>query len=197
MDSFELNKILGAVLGTCLVLLSLNITAGALFAPQKPAKPGYDIVVPEKPAEEGKPPAPEEPIAKLLASADLKRGEAAAKKCMACHTFQKGGPNLVGPNLWGIVNRPKASVANFNYSQSMRAKGGNWGFEELNEYLLNPRKVVPGTIMNFPGITRASERADVILYLNSLSDNPAPLPKAAAAPGATQQAARAGQATQR
>jgi cytochrome c len=193
MDSFELNKILGAVLGTCLVLLSLNITAGALFAPQKPAKPGYDIVVPEKPAEDGKPAAPEEPIAKLLASADLKRGEAAAKKCAACHTFQKGGPNLVGPNLWGVVNRPKASVANFNYSQSMRTKGGAWGFEELNEFLLNPRKVVPGTSMNFPGISRGSERADLILYLNSLSDNPAPLPKAAAAPASPpQQAAQAG-----
>jgi cytochrome c len=115
MDSFELNKILGAVLGTCIVLLSLNITAGALFAPQKPAKPGYNIVVPEKPAEDGKPAAPEEPIAKLLANADVKRGEAAAKKCIACHTFQKGGPNLVGPNLWGIVNRPKAGIANFNY----------------------------------------------------------------------------------
>ncbi|HXF88603.1 MAG TPA: cytochrome c family protein [Xanthobacteraceae bacterium] len=197
MDSFELNKILGAVLGTCLVLLSLNITAGALFAPQKPAKPGYNIVVPEKPVDDGKPAAPEEPIAKLLASADLKRGEAAAKKCIACHTFQKGGPNLVGPNLWGIVNRPRASVANFNYSPAMRAKGGNWGFEELNDYLLNPRKMVPGTIMNFPGITRGSERADLILYLNSLSDNPAPLPKAAAAPGAAQQAAQAGQTTQR
>ncbi len=198
MDSFELNKILGAVLGTCLVLLSLNIAAGALFAPQKPAKPGYNIVVPEKPAEDGKPAAPEEPIAKLLASADLKRGEAAAKKCIACHTFQKGGPNLVGPNLWGIVNRPKASVANFNYSQAMRAKGGNWGFEELNEYLLNPKKMVPGTNMNFPGITRAPERADLILYLNSLSDNPAPLPKAASAPAAApQQAAQAGQATRR
>jgi cytochrome c len=192
MDSFELNKILGAVLGTCLVLLSLNIAAGALFAPQKPAKPGYDIVVPEKPAEDGKPAAPEGPIAKLLASADVKRGEAAAKKCIACHTFQKGGPNLVGPNLWGIVNRAKASVANFNYSQAMRAKGGNWSFEELNDYLLNPKKMVPGTNMNFPGITRASERADVILYLNSLSDNPAPLPKAAAAPvTAPQQAAQA------
>jgi cytochrome c len=198
MDSFELNKILGAVLGTCLVLLSLNITAGALFSPQKPAKPGYNIVVPEKPAEDGKPAGPEEPIGKLLASADLKRGEAAAKKCMACHTFQKGGANLVGPNLWGIVNRPKASVANFNYSQAMRAKGGNWGFEELNEYLANPRKMVPGTIMNFPGITRGSERADLILYLNSLSDNPAPLPKAAAAPtSAPVQAAQAGQAVQR
>jgi cytochrome c len=192
MDSFELNKILGAVLGTCLVLLSLNITAGALFSPHKPAKPGYDIAVPEKPADGGKPAVPDEPIANLLASADLKRGENAAKKCIACHTFTKGGTNLVGPNLWSIINRAKATVAGFNFTAAMKSKGGNWTFEELDAYLKNPRAMVPGTAMNFPGIPRATERADVILYLNSLSDAPAPLPKAAAAPATPAPAAQSG-----
>src|SRR5262245_36476082 len=116
MDSFEINKVLGAVLATCLVLLSLNIASGALFAPHKPAKPGYNIEVREHPTEEAKPGQQEEPIATLLASADATRGETVAKKCIACHTFNKGGNNLVGPNLWGIVNRPRASVAGFNYS---------------------------------------------------------------------------------
>ena len=110
MDSFELNKILGAVLGCCLILLSLNITAGAIFAPHKPAKPGYDIAVQEAApgGKPGAPAAPEEPITKLLASADVGRGEASAKKCIACHTFGKGEPNRVGPNLWGVVGRAKA-----------------------------------------------------------------------------------------
>ena len=186
MDSFEINKVLGAVLATCLVLLSLNIAASALFAPHRPAKPGYNIVVPDRPAETAKPGQQEEPIATLLASADIKRGEAAAKKCIACHTFNRGGNNLVGPNLWGIVNRPRASGAAFNYSAAMKAKGGNWTIDELSAYLLNPRSVVPGTAMIFPGIPRGSERADLIAFLNAQSDNPAPLPKAAdGSPGAT------------
>jgi cytochrome c len=189
MDSFELNKILGAVLGTCLVLLSLNITANAIFAPHKPAKPGYDIAVQEAaPAgKPGAPAAPEEPIAKLLASADMGRGEASAKKCVACHTFGKGEPNRVGPNLWGIVGRDKASVAGFNYSAAMKGQKGNWTIEDLNNYLKNPKAMVPGTNMNFAGIPRATERADLLTFLNSKADNPAPLPKAADA-GANQHA---------
>ena len=184
MDSFEINKIIGAVLGTCLVLLSLNIAAGALFSPHKPAKPGYNIEVPEHPTEAAKPTQQEEPFATLLASADVKRGENSAKKCIACHTFQKGGKSLVGPNMWGIVNRPKSSIADFNYSPAMKGKTGNWTIDDLNMYLKNPRGMVPGTAMNFPGLPKGAERADVVAYLNTLADNPAPLPKAAAAPAA-------------
>ena len=124
------------------------------------------------------------PIEQLLAKADLGRGENSAKKCAACHTFNKGGRNLVGPNLWGIIGRPKASEAGFNYSAAMKSKGGNWTIEELSQFINNPKGVVPGTNMTFGGIQRPSERADLIAYLNSLSDSPAPLPKAAEAPGA-------------
>lgn len=184
MDSFELNKIMGALLGTCLVLLSLNITAGAIFSPGKLEKPGYDIAVPETPA--GGVPAgpaePEKPIAELLASSDVAKGENSAKKCAACHTFTKGGPNRVGPNLWGLVNRPKASVAGFNYSAAMKGKSGEWTYDDLNKYLTNPKAFVPGTNMQFAGINRGSERADVINYLHTLADSPGPLPKAAEAP---------------
>jgi len=187
MDSDEINKYLMAFLSTCLVLLSLNIAAGALFSPPKPAKPGYEIAVTEEPAKGAGPAAPaeQEPIGKLLATADPARGETAARKCAACHTFGKGEPNKVGPNLWGIVGRPRASVPNFNYSAAMKAKGGNWTIDDLNTYLINPKAMIPGTNMTFAGLPRGSERADVIAFLNTRADNPAPLPKAAEAAPAT------------
>ena len=181
MDSFEINKILGAILFTCLVMLSLNIAAGAMFSPAKPAKPGYEVAVTEEPAQGAKPEAtaPAEPIEKLLASASVEKGEQAAKKCVACHTFTKGGPNRVGPNLWGIINRPKASEAGFAYSDAIKSKGGNWTIDDLNAFLTSPRGYAPGTKMTFVGLPRGTERADIIAYLNSLADSPAPLPKAA------------------
>jgi cytochrome c len=194
MNSFELNKVLGAILGTCLVLLALNIAAGALFAPEKPAKPGYAIAV--KTLGEGENPAakaPEEPIEKLLASASVEKGEATAKQCQACHTFNKGGPNRVGPNLWGIVGDERGKDrGGFNFSAAMKAKGGKWTYDELNKFLANPRGYIPGTAMTFAGISRAQQRADVIGFLRTLSDSPLPLPKAAdAAPAKPPEATKA------
>jgi cytochrome c len=183
MDSFELNKVLGAILGTCLFVLALNIVAGSLFAAPKPAKPGYEIAVAEQPAAGGAAAAAqEEPIEKLLASASPERGENSAKKCQACHTFNKGEPNRVGPNLYGVVGRDRGSLPGFNYSAAMKARGGKWTVEELNAFLTNPRGSIPGTSMTFAGLPRGSERADVITFLNSKSDHPAQLPKAAEAP---------------
>jgi cytochrome c len=186
MDSFELNKILGAILATCLFILALNIAANALFTAPKPQKPGYAIAVPETAtADKGAAPAapaPSEPIEVLLAKASTERGEASAKKCAACHTFEKGGPNRVGPNLWGVVGRKRASHEGFNYSAAMKAKGGEWTFDELNKFLSGPAGYIPGTSMGFAGIPRGSERADLIDYLRTRADSPVPLPKAAEAP---------------
>jgi cytochrome c len=180
MDSFEVNKILGAVLFTCLVLLALNITAGALFTPEPPKKPGYEIAVQEEPAGAPAAPAAEEPIEQALASADPKRGQQNAKVCQTCHTFEKGGPNKIGPNLWGAVGRKKASEAGFAYSDAVKSKGGEWTVDDLNKFLANPRGYAPGTKMSFAGLQRVNQRADVIAYLNTLSDSPKPLPTAAA-----------------
>jgi cytochrome c len=181
MNSFELNKILGAILGTCLITLALSIGAGAIFAPEKPAKPGYNIAVQEhKAGESAAPKEAEEPMEAMMTSASVEKGQATAKQCQACHTFEKGGPNRVGPNLYGIVGRPRASEPGFNYSAAMKAKGGNWTFGELYAFLANPRGYIPGTAMTFAGLSRGQQRADVIDYLHTLSDSPLPLPKAAA-----------------
>jgi cytochrome c len=192
MDSFELNKILGAVLGTCLGVLALNIAAGAIFAPGKLGKPGFEIEVPTtpgQPTQPTQPTQPEVPLAELLVKADVARGQQSAQKCAACHTFDKGGRSLVGPPLWGVVGRAKASVQGFNYSPAFKQMSGNWTIKDLFDFVTNPKGMVPNTTMTFAGINRAGERADLMAYLNSLSDNPQPLK--AAAPTGTR-AAQAG-----
>ena len=127
MNSFELNKVLGAILGTCLILLALNIGAGAIFAPEKPAKPGYAIAVKTEGGGEGRGAqgAGSHRSETLLASASVERGQQIAKQCQACHTFEKGGPNRVGPNLWNIVGDERGEDrGGFNFSAAMKAKGG-------------------------------------------------------------------------
>jgi len=182
MNSFELNKILGALLGTCLALLALHIASGAIFSPPVPAKPGYEIAVKEEtppPGEPGPAKAAAIPIETLLAGASVQQGVQIAKQCQACHNFGKGQGSKVGPGLYGIVGRQVGAEAGFNYSAALKAKGGTWTFPALNTWLTNPRGDVPGTNMTFAGIANEKQRADIIAYLNSNSDNPEPLPKAA------------------
>jgi cytochrome c len=181
MNSFELNKVLGAILGTCLALLALNITADAIFSPEKPAKPGYAIAVKET-GEKAAPAKKSEPIEVLLAKASTEKGESVSKQCHACHTLTKGGPNRVGPNLWNIVDSKRGEGRNgFNFSSAMKSKGGTWTDDELNKFLAGPQQYIPGTKMTFAGVKDDQKRADLIAYLHTLSDNPKPLPKAAQA----------------
>jgi len=181
MDSFELNKVLGAVLAACLVVLVTSFTANALFAPKMPEKPGFEIAVKEAEgaAKGGAAPAAAEPIEKLLQTASVEKGAAAAKKCAACHTFAKGEKNGVGPNLYAIVGDKIGEGRGFNFSTAMKAKGGTWTIDDLNKFVASPKGYIPGTAMGFAGIQKDSERADVLAYLNSLADSPAPLPTAA------------------
>ena len=182
MDSFELNKVMGAVLGTCLVLLSMNMAANAIFSSKAPEKPGFEIAVKESEGAAGgaaAAAAPSEPIEKLLQTASVEKGAAAAKKCAACRSFEKNGPNKVGPNLYGIVDDEVGHGRNgFNFSAAMKAKGGKWTYDDLNKFIANPKAAVPGTAMGFAGISKDSERADVIAYLRTLADTPVPLPTA-------------------
>jgi cytochrome c len=180
MDNLETNKFAGALFGTLLFVVAMNVIASILFEPKKPAVPGYDLPVPAESAEAASsaPAAPAEPLPVLLAKADPTKGQTAAKKCASCHSFEKGGPNKVGPDLYGVVGRPVASHAGFKYSAALQAKGGNWTFEDLDAFVHSPKTAVPGTAMAFAGIGQAQERADLLAYLRTLSDNPEPLPTA-------------------
>jgi len=177
MDSFELNKFAGALLGVLLFAMSIHLLSGVLFSPHKPTIPGYDLPAPQEETAAGAAPqAAAEPLPVLLAKADVGKGQASFKKCAACHTAEQGGPNKVGPNLYGVVGAPKARIAGFNYSGPLKAKGGEWSYDELNAFITNPKAHIPGTIMAFAGIQQAGERADLLAYLRSLHASPPPLP---------------------
>ncbi len=187
MNSFEINKILGALLGTCLVLVAMHIASGAIFTPEPLAKPGYEVAVKEEQPASGGAAAPADvPIESLLASASADHGAQIGKECAVCHNFQEGQGAKVGPDLYGVVNRPIASVPGFNYSAALKAKSGTWTFDTLNAWLTKPSAFAPGTAMTFAGLSSEKQRADVIAYLDSLAANPVPLPTAqgAAAPPA-------------
>lgn len=191
MDSFEFNKIAGALLGALLFTLATGVLADVIFSEPKLAKPGYALPSATEGGGEGgaAKPAPQVPLADLLAKADPKKGEADTKPCQACHNFEKGGAIKVGPPLWGVVGRAKGSVAGFDYSAGMKAKGGNWTYEDLNTFISDPKAFVSGTKMAFSGIPEPEKRADLLAYLRTLSDSPVPFPKpepgkSAAAPAA-------------
>lgn len=182
MDSFELNKIIGALLGTCILLLVTSFGAGAIFSPKMPEKPGFEIAVKEEAHEGGAKGSGCAVGADRKAAADRFRREGCCRRqeVRRLPHLRKGGPNRVGPNLFGTVGEKKGEgKGGFNFSAAMKGKGGEWTFEDLNKFIANPKGFVPGTAMGFAGIPKDSERADVIAYLATLADKPVPLPTAA------------------
>jgi cytochrome c len=196
MSFYRFNMILGWVLFAALVLFAIRELSDFLLTPKELAEPAYKIAGVEEPAptdaESGaakpgnaKPgeaapsaaaPSPEAPIAQLLAAASADKGQTTAKKCAACHTFDKGGANKIGPNLWDIVERDIGTATGFTYSDALSAKAGNWTFDALSAFLTEPKAFLPGTRMAFGGIKSAADRADLIVYLRGLADSPKPLP---------------------
>jgi cytochrome c len=175
------NTIAGWVLGAGIVALAASIVTSEMFHAERPEKMGYPIegVVLEG---EGGAAEAEQPIAALLAGADVAKGEAVFKKCTACHTIAKGGPNGTGPNLWGVMGAGIGKHApGFAYSAALSGKGGNWDWESLNQWLKSPRDFAPGTKMTFAGLGKIEDRANLLAYLNAQTDSPAALPAATAA----------------
>jgi cytochrome c len=188
MDSFEWNKIIGAVLGTAIFIFVVRLVAEKVYEPEKPEKPGYVVEgVVETPAGGGGAAPVEEAMpdwGTVLASADVAAGKTISVKCEQCHDLTKGGPNKIGPNLFGVVDRPRASHPGFSYSAAMKGKPGNWTYDELFKFIKAPGYDIPGTKMSFAGLRSDKDRINLIAYLRSNADAaapiPAPAPKAAA-----------------
>jgi cytochrome c len=180
MDSFELNKILGAVLGTLLFVMGVGFLAEAIYNPIEGRGPGYALPEPEAVAAGPVEEVPSVPLAVLLASASVDRGASAVRKCQSCHNFGEGEPNKQGPNLYNIVEASKAHADGFAYSDILlqqKAEGQVWSYDNLNHFLENPRGYAPGTKMAFAGVRSPEERADILAYLQTLSSSPVPFPE--------------------
>ena len=180
MDSFEINKIIAAVLMVALLIIGINKLSNLIFYVEKPETPGYTVEVEQVVATsvETSSDKTEEKIdiAALMALGDIATGEKVFKKCSACHSIVKGGKNNIGPALYNVVGRKVGAVSDYKYSKALSAYEKQWTFEELNGYLIKPAKWIKGTKMAFAGLRKEKDRASVIKYLNQNSDNPLPLP---------------------
>ena len=179
MDSFELNKIIAAVLMVALLVIGIGKLSNIIFHVEKPKTPGYAVEVQQaKTVSSSVETAVVEKIdiAALMAMGDIAVGEKVFKKCAACHSIIKGGKNNIGPALWNVVGRKTGAVTDYKYSKALASFDKEWTFEELNGYLIKPAKWIKGTKMAFAGLRKEKDRASVIKYLNQNSDNPVPLP---------------------
>ena len=181
MDSFEINKIIAAILLTALIIIGLGKFADVLFHVDKPKVSAYKVEGLETVAESTSSISETDKevivnIKELLAAGDMAHGEKVFKKCSACHMIVSDGKNMIGPNLWGVIGRTAGSVSDYKYSKAMIAYGKEWTFEEMNAYLIKPQAYIKGTKMAFAGLRKEKDRASVILYMNSKSSSPKPLP---------------------
>ena len=181
MDSFELNKIIGAVLLTALIIIGIGKFTDVLFHVEKPKESAYkveglEVASTTASGQEAAKVVEAVDIKALLAMGDLAHGEKVFKKCTACHMIAAGGKNMIGPNLWSVIGRQAGVVSDYKYSKAMIAYGKEWTFEEMNSYLIKPQAYIKGTKMAFAGLRKEKDRASVILYMNSKSDSPKALP---------------------
>ncbi len=178
MDSFEINKIVAAILMVALLIIGIGKLSNVIFHVEKPETPGYVVEVETASSDQSIKETVEEKIdiAALMAMGDLAIGEKVFKKCAACHSIAKGGKNNIGPALYNVVGRQIGAVSDYKYSKALSEYGKEWTFEELNGYLIKPAKWIKGTKMAFAGLRKEKDRASVILYLNNNSDNPLTLP---------------------
>ena len=181
MDSFELNKIIGAVLLTALIVIGIGKFTDILFHVEKPKESAYkveglEVATTTSSDQETVKVVEAVDIKALLAMGDIAHGEKVFKKCSACHMIAAGGKNMIGPNLWSVIGRQAAIVSDYKYSKAMIAYGKEWSFEEMNSYLIKPQAYIKGTKMAFAGLRKEKDRASVILYMNSKSDSPKALP---------------------
>ncbi len=179
MDSFEINKIVAAVLMVALLVIGIGKLSDVIFHVEKPEKPGYAVDVEEATTVSTSTKASVEEkvdIAALMAMGDVTIGKKVFKKCAACHSIVKGGKNNIGPALYNVVGRKTGVVSDYKYSKALASYDKEWTFEELNGYLIKPAKWVKGTKMAFAGLRKEKDRASVIKYLNQNSDSPLPLP---------------------
>ena len=180
MDSFELNKIIAAILMVALLIIGIGKLSNVIFHVEKPKIPGYAIEVEQATvvSSETNPQPVEDKIdiAALIAMGDITTGEKVFKKCAACHSIVKGGKNNIGPALYNVVGREVGAIGDYKYSKALASYDKEWTLEELNGYLIKPAKWIKGTKMAFAGLRKEKDRASVILYLNQNSDNPLPLP---------------------
>ncbi|MDC6482886.1 cytochrome c family protein [Candidatus Pelagibacter sp.] len=179
MDSFELNKIIAAVLMVALLVIGIGKLSNVIFHVEKPKTPGYAVEVTQATiASSSTNTIVEEKIdiAVLMAMGDIDLGKKVFKKCAACHSIVKGGKNNIGPALYNVVGRKTGVVTDYKYSKALASFDKEWTFEELNGYLIKPAKWIKGTKMAFAGLRKEKDRASVIKYLNQNSDSPAPLP---------------------
>jgi cytochrome c len=179
MDAFELNKVAGAVLAAMLVIASTKTVFDISFQKHRPEKAGWALPVEEPVAKKSAEPEAAFDVAavlSLLPKANADAGKAVFKKCLACHTPDKGGRNLVGPNLWGVVGRKIAEAPGFNYSEALKKHPGTWTWQELANYLHSPVSAIPGNKMQFPGVKDNADLADLLAHLRGLSDSPVALP---------------------
>ena len=179
MDSFEINKIIAAVLMVALLVIGIGKLSDVIFHVEKPETPGYAVEVEQVSTASSSATINADEkvdIAALMAMGDIASGEKIFKKCAACHSIIKGGKNAIGPALYNVVGRKVGSVEDYKYSKALAAYEKEWTLEELNGYLTKPAKWIKGTKMAFAGLRKEADRASVIKYLNENSDSPVPLP---------------------